>query len=100
MNFLRNLFGKKESAQPNNKIQKVGRGELLKICIEILLRLQLTHIEGTDEIPDLVKYLMEDKNFSESLATGIATSTFKAYNISGGNQDKYLSLCTEFFKKM
>lgn len=114
MNFLRNLFGKKQPAttsssnepsQPaplkdSKKIQKVGGDELLKICIEILLRLQLTHIEGADETPDLARYLMEDKNFSEHLATGIATATFKAYKISGGNQEKYLSLCIEFFKKM
>ncbi|MBE7555699.1 MAG: hypothetical protein HS126_32010 [Anaerolineales bacterium] len=130
MDFLRNLFGKKQpvtkssgnepsqptavpsSGQPSSgiaqpaplkdskKIQTVGGDELFKICTEILLRLQLTYVEGIDETSDLARYLMEDKNFSEKLATGIATATFKAYKISGGNTDKYFPLCIEYFKKM
>jgi hypothetical protein len=105
MDFLRNLFGKKESAQPSQEIQKigdVGRDKLLKICIGIMVDLQLTYMEGVDEtpVPDLAKHLMEDENFSENLATGIATATFKAYKISGKNTDKYLPLCLEYFKKL
>jgi hypothetical protein len=91
MNFLRWLFGKRES-------QSLGKDQLFKICTEILLRLDLTHVEGVDEVPSLTRMLVEDKGLANGLASRIAAASFKAYKESGGNPDRYLPLCAQYLQ--
>jgi hypothetical protein len=94
------------STVPSGKIirniREIEGEALARICVEIMVDLQLTYMEGVDEIPipDIAKRLVNDKNISEKLAQDIANATFNAYKISGGNTNKYLTLCAESLKKL